>query len=361
MHTTTVAFLSHILPADGLRIGCVMIGGRMRQQVFDTTEQLAQFLMDASARGQDAYHACASYRERKGIYNERKKKFELRCQANVLQLSCLWADIDTREGKPKAPYADRREAAEAVIAFCKTSGMPPPVFLSSGYGLHIYWPFSEPLSESIWRRHARHLAQLFEEHGLRIDKSRTEDSASILRPPGTCNHKNGASLLVECGDLVGPYSLEDLPLGGSVAREDPRGTDTPPRPLISEHILAGNDGAPPWSETEEKRLLSALSYIPANDYDTWLHIGMALHWLGWERAFQIWCEWSRTVPEKYNEADQRRTWESFDRQPTDGRAIRLGTLFHLAYENGWIDAAPLVCLPPQGGTNCVPSQKTNET
>jgi hypothetical protein len=216
MAAQMLAFLHHVLPADGLRIGCVMVGSVMRQQVFDTTEQLAQFLADADAKGLDAYHACAVYRERKGVYNDRKKKWEVRCQHNVLSVRCLWADIDTREGKPDAPCADQREALEAVAAFCSASGMPMPLFVSSGYGLHVYWPLSEPLPESAWRESAKRLAQLFATYGLKVDKSRTRDGASILRPPGTRNWKNGGCVPVECGDLVGPYLLEDLPLGSVV-------------------------------------------------------------------------------------------------------------------------------------------------
>jgi hypothetical protein len=343
MTVPTAAFLSHILPADGLRIGCVMIGGRMRQQVFDTTEQLAQFLMDASARGQDAYHACASYRERNGVYDERTKKFKVRCQDNVLSVSSLWADIDTREIKPDAPYADRYEAAAAVAAFCRATGMPPPLFVGSGYGVHVYWPLRDAIPEVVWREYAKLLAQLFEKRGLKVDKSRARDSASILRPPGTHNHKNGGCALVQCGDLVGPYCLADLPLGGSGPQEQLTGTDTLPRPSrssISEDILAGSDGPLRWSEAEDRRVRSALDCIPATDRDIWLRVGMALRRTGWgERAFLIWDQWSRKATEKYNEADQHTTWESFDRQPTDGRAVvTLGTLFHLAKENGWTDA-----------------------
>jgi hypothetical protein len=55
-----------------------------------------------------------------------------------------------------------------------------------------------------------------------------------------------------------------------------------------------------------------LGFIPAVSYDVWLKVGMALHWLGWgERGYEIWCEWSRTVPEKYSDNAQRQKWESF--------------------------------------------------
>ena len=69
MSEQTVAFLRHILPATGLPIG--FVGDTKVQRVFDTKEQLAQFLVSVDANRQNAYHACATYRDRRGVYNER--------------------------------------------------------------------------------------------------------------------------------------------------------------------------------------------------------------------------------------------------------------------------------------------------
>jgi hypothetical protein len=91
-----------------------------------------------------------------------------------------------------------------------------------------------------------------------------------------------------------------------------------------------------WSPTNEARLRSALSVIPAVNRDVWLRVGMALHATGWPNAFQIWDAWSRTCAEKYNEADQRRTWDSFH-GPRAGASITLGTVFYLAIEHGWTE------------------------
>jgi D5 N terminal like/Primase C terminal 2 (PriCT-2) len=90
---------------------------------------------------------------------------------------------------------------------------------------------------------------------------------------------------------------------------------------------------------EEARIRSAVNCIPAESYDTWFKIGLALHWTGWgERAFSIYDDWSRTVPEKYKDANVREKWESFD-GPYDGKPITLGTLFQMAKARGWTDMA----------------------
>ena len=83
--------------------------------------------------------------------------------------------------------------------------------------------------------------------------------------------------------------------------------------------------------------LRAQFYFGAQ-YDEWLRVGMALHWTSWgERAFQLFDDWSRTVPEKYKDANLPRKWESFGRRE-DGTAITLGSLFLMAKERGWTNA-----------------------
>jgi hypothetical protein len=218
--------------------------------------------------------------------------------------------------------------------------MPLPVFVSSGYGLHIYWVLREPLPESEWRKYANRLAALFAKHGLKVDPSRTKDSASILRPPGTHNWKNGGCVPVECGELVGPYRIEDLQLGSAIEATPSvdRAIQAPTqRRARLSHDIVGAQEPPPWSEAEEARVRSALNCISAEEYKTWIDIGVALHSTGWgERALKIYDDWSRTAPEKYEDADLPKKWESFGR-PTDKKRITLGTLFYMAKERGWTD------------------------
>jgi len=41
---------------------------------------------------------------------------------------------------------------------------------------------------------------------------------------------------------------------------------------------------PAWTQDEETRIRSALARVPADDRETWLRAGMALHWTGWGSA-----------------------------------------------------------------------------
>lgn len=80
-------------------------------------------------------------------------------------------------------------------------------------------------------------------------------------------------------------------------------------------------------------LTEKLDYIPSDDYDQWLTVGMALKHEGY--GWEVWDEWSRSSP-KYQEGVCERKWRSFNElnvgQPATG-----GTIDHLARLGGWSD------------------------
>jgi hypothetical protein len=78
--------------------------------------------------------------------------------------------------------------------------------------------------------------------------------------------------------------------------------------------------------------MQAVAYIPSDNYDTWLRVGMALHSTGQPWAREVWDTWSQHSP-KYDGAKQDKSWRSFD-EDRDKKAT-LGTLFYLAQQAGW--------------------------
>ena len=87
------------------------------------------------------------------------------------------------------------------------------------------------------------------------------------------------------------------------------------------------------------KVKEALSAIPAADYDTWTKVGMALHSeLPNQNGLELWIEWSRTCPTKFDERQPTRKWATFANNKTGG--ITLGTLFALAKSNGWRPPQP---------------------
>lgn len=111
-----IAFLRHVLPHEGWKVAIAKTDRGMHHEFVETFEQQAERLLFWSARGHDTYFACATYQNK-----------ESRKQTNVHQIKSLWADIDTRLGKPNAPYADQIEAAKATVQFCQAVGLPAPI------------------------------------------------------------------------------------------------------------------------------------------------------------------------------------------------------------------------------------------
>lgn len=76
---------------------------------------------------------------------------------------------------------------------------------------------------------------------------------------------------------------------------------------------------------------SKLDYIPADDYDTWVTVGMALKHEGY--GCELWDRWSRKSA-KYKEGVCERKWKSFNEQNA-GEPATGGTIDHLAKEYGY--------------------------
>lgn len=80
-------------------------------------------------------------------------------------------------------------------------------------------------------------------------------------------------------------------------------------------------------------LIDKLAYIPADDYNVWLTVGMALRHEGY--GWEVWDEWSRSSA-KYTEGVCERKWRSFN-ENNAGEPATGGTIDHLARLGGWSD------------------------
>ena len=80
-----------------------------------------------------------------------------------------------------------------------------------------------------------------------------------------------------------------------------------------------------------QRLQSALSFIPATDREVWVTMAMAVKSEMGDAGFDLWDQWSQTA-DNYNAQAARSVWRS-----CRGSGVTLGTLFHEAKCNGWVD------------------------
>lgn len=80
------------------------------------------------------------------------------------------------------------------------------------------------------------------------------------------------------------------------------------------------------------RINTALSFVPADDRETWLRMGMAIKSELGDSGFDLWDDWSQQA-ESYKGGDARDVWRSI--KPCGG--VTIGTLFHEAKASGWRD------------------------
>jgi len=79
---------------------------------------------------------------------------------------------------------------------------------------------------------------------------------------------------------------------------------------------------------------TALSFIPADDRDTWVQMGMAVKSELGDAGFAIWDDWSQTA-HNYNKLAAKQVWRSIR-----GSGISIRTLYHEAKSYGWRDTEP---------------------
>jgi hypothetical protein len=175
-------FLNRVLPAGNFYYyGSLTRPGNARSWrdypcPAEKLPDLAANLLRAGRSGHNAYIALSAFRDPRAG----------RKQTNTVAQKALWLDVDC--GKPGCEYADAREGLAALLRFLKATGLPMPLTVVSGQGLHLYWTFSQAVTTKAWKNMAARLRVLTGRHGLRVDSSRTEDEASVLRLPGTLNY-----------------------------------------------------------------------------------------------------------------------------------------------------------------------------
>ena len=83
--------------------------------------------------------------------------------------------------------------------------------------------------------------------------------------------------------------------------------------------------------TDMDKVADALRFVNSDGYDSWIAVGQALQSEFNEGGLHLWIQWSATQPNWESEEDCLNHWKSF--KPNKG--ISIGTLFHMAKENGY--------------------------
>ena len=102
--------------------------------------------------------------------------------------AALWLDIDIGAHHAKPDYTDPKQFGLDFKNFMAGTGLPMPWIVSTGHGVHLYWPLGRTVTPDKWSRFMARLFTACDKYGLRYDHAAT-DISRILRVPGTYNYK----------------------------------------------------------------------------------------------------------------------------------------------------------------------------
>lgn len=176
----TLNFLQRVLPSAGFYVTTVINPDGRRQGFFATVEELAKAVTGLDQRGNNTYFAISAFVEK----GNRK-------QENVRATKVIALDVDCGDGKP---YPTWREGLAATGRFIQQMGLPKPLIIHSGNGLHVYWVLTEELEPLRWKPLAEAMKAAAKDKGFEIDPAVPADSARVLRPVGTTNPKSGTQV-----------------------------------------------------------------------------------------------------------------------------------------------------------------------
>lgn len=170
---TPLEFLAVVLPTPGNGLYCAAELTNKKHVYAQTLEELQPAVNTWDSKDYDCYFALSTFADAGN-----------RETVNAVSIKSIFIDMDG--------YATKKEAGTALAVFLDHTGLSSlgaPWFVSSGGGIHAYWPLSENVAIDVWKPVAESLKRLCKQEGLVIDMNVTADPSRILRYPGTRNHK----------------------------------------------------------------------------------------------------------------------------------------------------------------------------
>lgn len=336
----TLDFLQKILPASGTHYLVLFPAGEKYKlhKAFDSLEEMAEAAarFNANPRYSAVYHACASFNEPfVEVEKNGKQVKKYRISTNWQGAKAFWVDIDCGEAKHAKGqgYLTQREAYQEVCNFSKAIGWKRPMAVSSGYGLHAYWPLEKAIPHDKWVAVANTLKAAAAHYGLLADPTRTADFASILRPVGTVNNKYGenkAVRLIADGDEASPKEMWSS-LKAYIKEHDvepPKATIAakPAVPGLNDELVGLLDNYPQLENSHEQIAEHCqqirLVHETKGDcsYDHWrLAIGIAKHCVNGEEVAYDWT--SRREETGHEQADVDVKFATWDTGPSTCAAL----------------------------------------
>lgn len=299
-------------------------------------------ISDADIRKAMARRAISLSDEGKDVYigvncgNEPADKYKRYTATQVTLQTATVTDIDV-EGGNHSSTADKIYPPNFAVA---KSFLPldTSLVVDSGYGLHGYCVYSEPITITDDNRAAcetrnRKFIEAVRRRAGVFSKAvdGVGDLPRVLRVPGTYNYKLGSGnaplvKLVEVNDIRFTPADMDARLA---ALEPPAVSkqleDAPPTKPYRDYQPTGSE------PTDQERALAMLAKIPCAEqtYEDWIQVGMILKNNG--NAVTDWTQWSRD-DERFKDGECEKKWAGFKRG-----GLTIATLHMLAKLYGYTE------------------------
>jgi hypothetical protein len=228
--------LSAVQPAEGWFAVIGIKDKAVVQKFTQDREEVDAIAAEFMAQERNVFFGVAKYKEE----GSRKKD-------NVKALKAFWLDIDCGEAKAQVDektgrpdgYLDQATGVAELKRFCKLVGVPKPVLVNSGRGLHVYWPLTEEITREQWEPVADRLRELCNIHELYVDPAVFE-VARVLRIPGTLNFKDNPPTEVTVLSEGAPVEFGEFKAILGIQDKE-RSLVTPPEREISEFAKASQE------------------------------------------------------------------------------------------------------------------------
>lgn len=176
-------FLAEVLPPPGHGLYCIAdVAARSKDHEFvDDISDMRPIVKDWLSRRKNIFFGVATFDE---CVRDIEGNKDRRVAKHARFLKSIFMDMDG--------YASAKAAVTALSGFLAKTGLDSfgtPHVLSSGGGVHCYWPLTDVIDAVSWKPIAENFKRLCIQEGLKFDKNVAADIVRVLRMPGTYNLK----------------------------------------------------------------------------------------------------------------------------------------------------------------------------
>ncbi len=163
------------MPSQGVYCVSGLTNGRMANRFAETLDGVLEEVQKLKDKKADVFVAL-------GTFEGYSRKAD-----DCLYVRSFFIDLDVGEGKEFATKEDAHAGIESILI---QTGLPEPVRIDSGGGIHAYWIMDTDIPKDEWKSAAEVFKALCLKYAA-IDPVVTADAARIMRCPETFNYKTG--------------------------------------------------------------------------------------------------------------------------------------------------------------------------